>query len=41
VQEWRDVVGIDCKQSLIDDGRLVLEAQHVVKHVFRTVSGPG
>lgn len=34
---WADVAGMDYAASLIKDGRLVLEASQLTKHVFASV----
>ncbi len=37
--DWAAIVGIDYRCPLHDDGKLVLEARHVVKLCFKTVRG--
>lgn len=38
---WADVVGFDHSARLMKDARLVLEAKHLLKRVFASVSGLG
>ena len=38
---WCDVVGMDYMSRLMEDTRLVLEARHLAKRVFATVTREG
>jgi len=35
--DWDRIVGVDYVNTLCTDGRMVLEANHVVKRIFLTV----